>query len=108
MSPSVPDISSLQQLALSALVSGALSGRELRDVLNEFGVRRTRAAFYQFMARLERDDLVAGEYVQTTVEGSTVTERRYTLTAAGRKALAEAADFHRALDVLGLPGAADA
>ncbi len=100
MPSDVPEISPLQYLALGVLLSGPRPGRELRDVVGGFGVRRTRAAFYQFMARLEKSGWVEGWYEQVEVPGQTVTERRYRITAEGRRAWSVARDFHREVDRL--------
>lgn len=96
----VPELSHLQYLALGVLSGGEQAGRELRDAVRAFGVRRTRAAFYQFMARLERDGYVAGWYDQVQVGDQRVTERRYRITAAGRKAWAATHAFYAAVDRL--------
>lgn len=99
----IPELSNLQYLALGVLRSGETAGRELRAAVRGFGVRRTRAAFYQFMARLERDGLVEGWYEQVQVGDQLVTERRYRITAVGRKAWAETHSFHEAVDRLASP-----
>lgn len=103
MAPDLPAISHLQYLTLGALLSGDRPGRELRETLREFGVRRTRAAFYQFMARLEKSDLVEGWYEQLEVGGQVVTERRYSITTRGRRAWSAARDFYAAVDTLTSP-----
>jgi len=105
MPADLPEISSLQFLALGALLAGARAGRELRDVARRFGVRRTRAAFYQFMARLEAAALVEGWYEQLELGGHVVTERRYRITAEGRRVWAAARAFHEAVDLLVDPNA---
>ena len=97
MSPKLPDISHLQYLALGVLLSGELPGRALRAAVARFGVRRTSAAFYQFMSRLERDGLVEGWYEQVQAGDQMVTERRYRITAAGRKAWTETHAFFEAV-----------
>jgi DNA-binding PadR family transcriptional regulator len=101
--PNIPELSSLQYLALGVLRSGELPGREIRDAVRTFGVRRTRAAFYQFMARLERDGLVEGWYDQVQVGDQMVTERRYRITAEGRKEWAATHAFHEAVARLSSP-----
>ena len=54
----LPPLSHLQFLALGVILSNDEPGRVIRDVVADYGVRRTGAAFYQLMARLERDGLV--------------------------------------------------
>jgi DNA-binding PadR family transcriptional regulator len=101
--PKFPELSNLQYLALGVLRSSEMPGREIRDAVRRFGVRRTRAAFYQFMARLERDGLVEGWYEQIQVGDQMVTERRYRITAGGRKAWAATHAFYEAVDRLSWP-----
>jgi DNA-binding PadR family transcriptional regulator len=100
MPPSIPEISHLQYLALGVLLTGDRAGRDVRDVVRRFGVRRSRAAFYQFMSRLERDGLIEGWYEQVQVGDQRVTERRYAITATGRRAWKETRAFHEAVERL--------
>jgi DNA-binding PadR family transcriptional regulator len=95
--PRLPSISHLQFLALGVLVGGERSGREIRAQVARFGVRRTGPAFYQMMARLERDGLVEGWYHQVKVGDQAVTERRYRATAAGERAWRETGSFYQAV-----------
>jgi hypothetical protein len=99
MKPKLPTISHLQFLALAVLVGGEQSGRVLRETAAGFGVRHTRAAFYQFMARLERDGLIEGWYAQVQAGDQLVTERRYWITGAGRRVWAETRAFNEAVEV---------
>ncbi len=64
-------------------------------MLAEHGARRTLAAFYQLMARLEESDLVVGRYASKTVRGQSVKERRYAITALGEAAWRELCEFYR-------------
>src|SRR5215475_872850 len=95
----VPAISHLQFLALGLLLRGEQAGRTIRSDIARFGVRRTGAAFYQFMARLERDGLAEGWYEQITVGGQLVTERRYRITAAGTRVWKQTRAFYEAVEV---------
>ena len=83
--PQLPDLTHLQFLILGVLRGDQQPGRVLRDALAGYGIRRTGPAFYQLMARLEKDGLVDGWYEQVTVGDQAVTERRYRLTADGKK-----------------------
>jgi DNA-binding PadR family transcriptional regulator len=94
----VPEVSHLQYLALGVLLTGEQAGRSMRAAVARFGVRRSGAAFYQFMARLERDGLAEGWYEQITVGDQLVTERRYRITAAGAKTWKETRAFYEAVD----------
>jgi DNA-binding PadR family transcriptional regulator len=99
MKPKLPTISHLQFLALGVLVGDEHAGRVIRETAAGFGVRHTRAAFYQFMARLERDGLVEGWYAQVQAGDQLVTERRYRITAAGRRVWAETRAFNEAVEL---------
>ena len=92
--PQLPALTHLQFLVLGVLRADEQAGRTVRDALSGFGVRRTGPAFYQLMARLEKDGLVDGWYEQVTVGDQAVTERRYRITADGRKRWNEARAFY--------------
>ncbi|HUL71811.1 MAG TPA: helix-turn-helix transcriptional regulator [Vicinamibacterales bacterium] len=94
MSKALPDITHLQFLVLAALSDGDHVGRELRSLLAAHGVRSSAPAFYQMMGRLEDASLVDGEYDQRVVGGQHVKERRYRLTKAGARAVAETQSFY--------------
>lgn len=91
----LPDITHLQYLVLAALREGDQPGRALRKLIAEFGARRSAAAFYQLMARLETAQLVEGWYAPIDVGAQTVNERRYRVTGTGRKAEAQARAFYQ-------------
>ncbi len=95
--PRLPPISHLQFLALGVLLAEEQPGRVVRDAAAAYGVRRTPAAFYQLMARLERDGLVTGRYRQIQVHDQAVTERCYRITARGTAAWTEARSFYAAV-----------
>ena len=90
----LPDLTHLHVLILGVLRKDEQPGRVLRRALGQYGVRRTAAAFYQLMARLEKMGLVEGHYEQITVGDQAVTERRYRITAGGTKAWARAQTFY--------------
>ena len=92
--PRLPEVTHLQFLVLAVLQGGGQPGRTVRKAIGHYGVRRTAAAFYQMMARLERDGLVEGWYDQITIGDQAVTERRYRVTAAGAKAWQETRTFY--------------
>lgn len=93
-SKKLPRLTHLQFLVLGLLRTGDTPGRILRDALAAHGVKRTSPAFYQLMARLERDGLVDGWYEQIAVRDQAVTERRYRLRPQGAKLWTEARDFY--------------
>jgi DNA-binding PadR family transcriptional regulator len=93
MSP-IPEITHLQFLVLEALTEADAPGRELRALLVSHGVRSSGPAFYQMMSRLEDAGLVDGAYDQRVVGGQHVKERRYRLTKAGARGVAETRSFY--------------
>ncbi|HLK70005.1 MAG TPA: helix-turn-helix domain-containing protein [Bryobacteraceae bacterium] len=90
----LPDITHLQFLVLGVLLNGEQPGRTVREAIARFGVRRNGPAFYQMMARLERDGLVEGWYEQIPVGGQKVTERRYRIRPAGSKVWTQTRSFY--------------
>jgi DNA-binding PadR family transcriptional regulator len=93
-SKSLPRLTHLQYLVLGVLRGGEAPGRLVRQALAQRGVSRTAPAFYQLMARLERDGLIEGWYEQITVRDQAVTERRYRLRPLGAKLWVDARDFY--------------
>lgn len=92
--PQLPVLTHLQFLVLGVLRGDEQPGRTVRDALGAYGIRRTGPAFYQLMARLEKDGLVDGWYEQITVGDQAVTERRYRITAEGKKRWNDARAFY--------------
>jgi DNA-binding PadR family transcriptional regulator len=92
--PQLPALTHLQFLVLGVLRADAQPGRTLRGALSAYGIRRTGPAFYQLMARLEKDRLVDGWYEQVTVGDQAVTERHYRITAEGARRWKEARAFY--------------
>jgi DNA-binding PadR family transcriptional regulator len=92
--PSLPTLTHLQVLVLGVLRTADQPGRVVRQVLASYGVRRSGPAFYQLMARLERDGLVEGWYEQVAVGDQAVTERRYRITADGNRRWTRAHSFY--------------
>ncbi len=96
-SKSLPAISHLPFLALGVLTAAAQPGRVIRDAATEWGVKSSAAAFYQLMARLERDRLVEGWYEQVRVGDQTVTERHCRITPHGARACQQALEFYASI-----------
>ena len=92
--PQLPALTHLQFLVLGVLRAEEQPGRTVRDALAGYGIRRTGPAFYQLMARMEKDGLVDGWYEQVTVGDQAVTERRYRITADGKKRWNDARAFY--------------
>lgn len=93
----LPPLSHLQFLALGVLLDGEEPGRVIREVVASYGVKRTGAAFYQLMSRLERDGLVDGWYEPIVVGDQTVRERRYRITRAGSAAWRQTRSFYESV-----------
>ena len=93
----LPPLSHLQFLALGVILSSEEPGRVIRDVVADYGEPRTGAAFYQLMARLERDGLVDGWYKPVIVGDQAVRERRYRITAAGTRAWRQTRVFYESV-----------
>ncbi|MEO5898472.1 MAG: hypothetical protein ABIS06_22505 [Vicinamibacterales bacterium] len=102
MSDKLPRLTHLQFLVLGVLHGSEQPGRTIRAILASHGVKRTAPAFYQLMARLERDGLVEGWYEQITVKDQAVTERRYRIRPQGLKLWSEARDFYAAIGARGV------
>jgi len=92
--PELPGLTHLQFLVLGILLSGEQSGRAIRQAIEEYGIRRSAPAFYQMMARLERDGMVEGWYEQVQSGDQAVTERRYRATKAGARMWERAYSFY--------------
>ena len=90
----IPRLSHIQFMILAFLQARNMTGKALREALGEAGVRRSGPGFYQIMARLEDAGLVRGAYQQEIVDGQIIRERRYQITAAGRRACADSRDFY--------------
>jgi DNA-binding PadR family transcriptional regulator len=98
----LPRLTHLQFLVLGLLRNGEQPGRLVRETLARHGAKRSAPAFYQLMARLERDGLVEGWYEQITVGGQGVTERRYRIRPIGTQLWTEARDFYAAIGTRGV------
>jgi DNA-binding PadR family transcriptional regulator len=94
MADRLPAITPLQFLVLGLVRSGEQPGRFIRHVLADQGARRSAPAFYQLMARLERDGLVEGRYHPIAVGDQAVNERRYRITPAGASAWTRTRTFY--------------
>lgn len=95
----LPDLTHLQFLVLGVLLTGEQSGRAIRSAIDEYGIRRSAPAFYQMMARLERDGIVEGWYEQVKVGDQAVTERRYRATPAASRMWNRSRAFYEAVSL---------
>ena len=92
--PPLPVLTHLQYLVLGVLRTEPQPGRTLRKALSMYGIRRTAPAFYQLMARMEKERLVDGWYEQITVGDQAVTERHYRITPDGSRRWNDARAFY--------------
>jgi hypothetical protein len=92
--PNLPLITHLQFLVMGVMLAGEQPGRTIREVIARFGVRSSGPAFYQMMARLEREALVEGWYEQVTVGDQAVTERRYRICTSGIRVWSDTRAFY--------------
>ena len=90
----LPPVTHLQFLILEALDGAERAGRDLRTLLAAHKIRNSAPAFYQMMGRLEDAGLVDGRYDQRVVAGQHLKERRYRITKAGVRAVAETRAFY--------------
>ncbi|HLJ49685.1 MAG TPA: hypothetical protein VKU01_26915 [Bryobacteraceae bacterium] len=95
----LPPITHLQFLVLGILRAEEQPGRIIREAIASYGVRQSAPAFYQMMARLEREDVVDGRYEQIAVGGQMVKERRYKIKPAGLKLWSETREFYQTVDL---------
>ena len=100
MSDTLSRLTSLQFLVLGLLLAREQPGRKLRSHAAQYGLRRSAPAFYQMMARLERDHLVDGWYAPVIVGDQEVRERWYRVTPDGRKQWKRACAFYRLVETI--------
>ena len=93
----LPALTHLQFLVLGVLRANEQPGRVIRQAIATYGVRRSGPAFYQMMARLERDGLVEGWYEQITAGGQAVKERRYRIKPAGARLWSATQSFYESV-----------
>jgi DNA-binding PadR family transcriptional regulator len=93
----LPALTHLQFLVLGVLRANEQPGRAIREAIATYGVRRSGPAFYQMMARLERDGLVEGWYEQITAGGQSVKERRYRIKPAGARLWSATQSFYESV-----------
>jgi DNA-binding PadR family transcriptional regulator len=93
----LPALTHLQFLVLGVLRANEQPGRVIREAIATYGVRRSGPAFYQMMARLERDGLVEGWYEQITHGGQAVKERRYCIKPAGTRLWSATQSFYESV-----------
>jgi len=89
----IPDLSNLQFFILGHLLNGTRTGRDLRAALAKEKHKKSRAAFYQMMSRMEENKLVNGWYEPKKIDGHIVQERHYEATGTGVTTWERTRDF---------------
>ena len=79
----LPKLTALQYLVLNLLFVGRQSGDQLRGALRAMGVRQSRAAFCQLMARLIEANYVRSSSDKRSAAGQVVHYRFYEVTDLG-------------------------
>ena len=113
----ITDLTDLQYSVLRCLLKAEasrrqLSGHELREELArvEGGSKRTRAAFYQLMERLESEGLATSEKFTEEIGDQMTRGKYYRITGAGQQAVNKKSDYYESLalsrELRGLPGLA--
>lgn len=101
----IPDLTHLQFHVLSLLMSkDTMSGVQLRGELKKEGHKKTLAAFYQMMSRMEDNGLAEGWYEKYVEDGQPVKQRKYRITGDGDRAWRKQQGFYAASSQLGLAG----
>ncbi len=99
---SLPEITHLQFLVLGLLLEGSQFGRDVRERLAEFGVKKSGPGFYQMMSRLEDGGFVTGAYEQQIIDGQRINQRRYEVTSQGQQAWRTSRNFYlKSIQLLG-------
>lgn len=92
----LPIITHLQFVVLDLLRDQPRAGRDIRQELGRYGVRRSAPAFYQMMARLEDSSYIEGWYEQHVIDGQLIKERNYRIRPAGVRACSATRNFYAA------------
>ncbi len=69
-------------------------GRHVRAELHKQGQKKTLAAFYQLMNRLEEARMVKGWYETKVIDGQTIKERHYEILGHGARCWQSTRDFY--------------
>ena len=79
-------LSDVKFLVLTELMQGVRSGREIREELEKQSAKKSLAAFYQIMARMEDEGMIRGWYETKRIDDQTVKSRHYEILGSGRVA----------------------
>lgn len=79
----IPKISHLQFMILQSLHTEEKTGKQLRNELRLEGVKRTKAAFYQLMNRMEWSGLIKSNYKGETPEYQQLKDKYFNITKKG-------------------------
>lgn len=103
----LPELTHLQFLVLSLLLNREQSGRYIRGELAKQGEKKTLAAFYQMMSRLEEANMVEGWYETKVIDGQTVKQRYYRIRGHGITCWERTRDFYQSASAAGSPFASE-
>jgi DNA-binding PadR family transcriptional regulator len=98
-----PTVTDLQFRVLSILTGQERTGREIRRLLEQQGQKKSLAAFYQLMGRLEDANMVEGWYEPKMIDGVAVKESVYRVTGHGIRARERKRDFYAEAAMLAGP-----
>lgn len=108
MPKTVWELTRLETVLLSALVSRERYGLEIRAIAEEMGQTVSLASLYTALGRLEEAGLVRARWGETTQARRGARRRYYTLTGLGEQALRDTRQVWqrvlRRLPVIGLVG----
>jgi DNA-binding PadR family transcriptional regulator len=88
------ELTQLQFLVLTKIGAVERSGRDVREMMEQEGYRKSLPAFYQLMSRMEDAGLVSGANYKIDIDGQPAVERRYKVTGAGRNAANDTRRFY--------------
>ncbi len=91
---SLPQLTHRQYAVLNAIGAQSMSGRDLRECLNEAKIHHSRGAFYQLMARLEDSDFVESWDEEVVIRNQRYKERCYRVTGQGVRAMREVESYY--------------
>lgn len=90
----LPKLTARQMLVIETLLpENWISGREIRDALEQLGASTARQSFYGMMATLEKGNYVDGKYEEVDAAEFSLRQRFYHITNHGNQTYQEALAF---------------
>ena len=91
----LPDVTHLQFAIIDVMGAKERTGEEIRrSLFREHSIKRTLAAFYMLMKRLEDSGFITGRYRLVEIGSYTAKQRLYKVTGQGAKAFQNARDWY--------------